>query len=97
MQYISFYLYNEHIITYGGSLEMARKVCMFVYNNFLHDTRVLKEARTLVASGYDVTVLAALDTKSKPFEELHVIKIIRVKIPIHYRIFCLTSVLKKNK
>ncbi|NUO10108.1 MAG: glycosyltransferase [Candidatus Brocadia sp.] len=64
---------------------------MFVYNNFLHDTRVLKEARSLVASGYDVTILAALDKKSRPFEELHGIKVIRVKIPIHYRIFCLTS------
>ena len=69
---------------------MARKVCMFVHNNFLHDTRVLKEARSLASSGYDVTVLAALDKKSKPFEELHGIKVIRVKIPIYYRIFCLT-------
>lgn len=73
---------------------MSIKVCMFVYNNFLHDTRVLKEARSLIASGYDVTVLAALDKKSKPFgerEEQQGIKVIRVKIPIHYRIFCLIS------
>ena len=74
---------------------MARKVCMFVYNNFLHDTRVLKEARSLVASGYDVTVVAVLDDASKPFEEQQGIKIVRMKIPIHYRIFCLTGVLKK--
>ncbi len=67
---------------------------MFVYNNFLHDTRVLKEARSLIVNGYDVTVLAVLDKKSKPFgerEEQQGIKVIRVKIPIHYRIFCLVS------
>ncbi len=62
---------------------MSRKVCMFVYNNFLHDTRVLKEARTLVASGYDVTVVAVLDDASKPFEDQQGIKIVRMKIPIH--------------
>ena len=73
---------------------MSIKVCMFVYNNFLHDTRVLNEARSLIASGYDVTVLAALDKKSKPSgerEEQQGIKVIRVKIPVHYRIFCLIS------
>ena len=65
---------------------MARKVCMFVYNNLLHDTRVLKEARTLITSGYDVTIVAVLDDKSKPFEEQDGIKVIRVvKNPIrHY-------------
>jgi len=36
----------------------ARRVCMFVYNNMLHDARVRKEARTLTQAGYDVTVVA---------------------------------------
>lgn len=63
------------------------KVCMFVYNNFLNDTRVLKEARTLITSGYDVTIVAVLDDASKPFEEQQGIKVIRVvKNPIHYYI-----------
>lgn len=34
------------------------RVCMFVYNNLLHDARVRKEAATLARAGYDVTVLA---------------------------------------
>lgn len=33
-------------------------VCMFVYNNMVHDARVRKEARTLSEAGYDVTVVA---------------------------------------
>ncbi|HET6495184.1 MAG TPA: glycosyltransferase family 4 protein [Thermoleophilia bacterium] len=33
-------------------------VCMFVYNNMLHDARVRKEARTLTEAGYQVTVVA---------------------------------------
>jgi glycosyltransferase involved in cell wall biosynthesis len=37
------------------------RVCMFVYNNMLHDARVRKEARTLTAAGYEVTVLAVHD------------------------------------
>lgn len=66
---------------------MSQKVCMFVYNNFLNDTRVLKEARTLITSGYDVTIVAVLDDKSKPYEEQYGIKVVRVvKNPIHYYI-----------
>ncbi|HAX85218.1 MAG TPA: hypothetical protein DCY91_02900 [Cyanobacteria bacterium UBA11370] len=60
---------------------------MFVYNNFQHDTRVLKEAKCLTAAGYQVTVVALLDDDSKPYEENDGIRIIRVaKNPIHYRI-----------
>jgi glycosyltransferase involved in cell wall biosynthesis len=60
---------------------------MFVYNNLLHDTRVLKVARTLVTSGYNVTIVAILDDKTKPFEEQYGIKVIRVvKNPIHHYI-----------
>ena len=33
-------------------------VCMFVKNSFEYDARVTKEARTLIAAGHDVTVVA---------------------------------------
>ena len=66
---------------------MTLKVCMFVYNNFNHDTRVLKEAKSLIANGYDVTVIALLDDNSKQYEQRNGIRIIRViKYPLHYRI-----------
>lgn len=42
-----------------------KKICMLVRNNFLHDTRVLKEARTLSQSGYNITLVAI-----KKFKEL---------------------------
>ena len=63
------------------------KVCMFVYNNFLNDTRVLKEARSLIACGYEVAVIALSSRATKPFEERDGIKVIRIKMPIHYRVF----------
>ncbi|MBK5268345.1 MAG: hypothetical protein JJE47_13010, partial [Acidimicrobiia bacterium] len=34
------------------------KVCMFVKNSFEYDARVTKEAKTLIANGHDVTVVA---------------------------------------
>jgi len=45
------------------------RVCMFVYNNMLHDARVRKEARTLARAGYRVTVLAVIDPGLTPKEE----------------------------
>lgn len=45
------------------------RVCMFVYNNLIHDARVRKEARTLTAAGYEVTVLAVHDPGRTPREE----------------------------
>ena len=63
------------------------KVCMFVYNDFLNDTRVLKEARSLIACGYEVAVIALSSRATKPFEERDGIKVIRIKTPIHYRVF----------
>jgi len=47
-----------------GSYQAAPRtpgVCMFVYNNMMHDARVRKEARTLVEAGYDVTVVAVYE------------------------------------
>ena len=63
------------------------KVCMFVYNNFKNDARVLKEAKSLVAAGYSVTVVALLDKTTQPYEEKDGIRIIRVTPnPLHQRI-----------
>ncbi|OEF96824.1 glycosyltransferase [Desulfuribacillus alkaliarsenatis] len=62
------------------------KVMMFVYNNFTHDTRVLKEAKTLTGVGYEVTIVAVLDDKTTPYEEIEGIRVIRVeKKPFHLR------------
>jgi glycosyltransferase involved in cell wall biosynthesis len=45
---------------HGMSVPAAqqRSVCMFVYNTFTHDARVLKEAQTLAGAGYRATVVA---------------------------------------
>ena len=34
------------------------KICMFLRNHFIHDTRVIKEARSLIAAGHEVKVIA---------------------------------------
>jgi glycosyltransferase involved in cell wall biosynthesis len=45
-------------------------VCMFVYNTFTHDARVLKEAQTLAGAGYRVTVVAIhTEEEAKAFIE----------------------------
>ena len=54
------------------------KVCIFVYNNCQHDARVLKEAKTLTESGYDVTIIAVLDKDTHPYEERDGFSILRV-------------------
>jgi glycosyltransferase involved in cell wall biosynthesis len=62
------------------------KVCMFVLNNCRHDTRVLKEARTLTDAGHDVRIIALLDRDSEPYEERDGFRIIRVaRDPINVR------------
>ena len=58
------------------------KVCMFVYNNCRHDARVLKEAKTLAESGYDVTIIAVLDKDTEPYEERDGFSILRVDISL---------------
>jgi len=57
----------------------AKRVCMFVYNNFTNDSRVLKEAKTLTSNGYEVTVIAYLDSNTLPNEVIDGVKVIRVK------------------
>jgi glycosyltransferase involved in cell wall biosynthesis len=66
----------------------GKRVCMFVYNNFTNDSRVQKEAETLIQAGYPVTVLALLDSKTMPEEERNDIRIFRVQ-PIPWHIDCM--------
>ena len=47
----------------------ALVVCMFVYNNMVHDARVSKEARTLTEAGYEVTVVAVHEPGRTPRDE----------------------------
>ncbi len=66
---------------------MTLKICMFVYNNCQHDSRVLKEASTLVQAGHQVRIVALLDADSLPYEERDGFTIIRIpKEPLHCRI-----------
>lgn len=46
---------------------LSNRVCMLVWNGFVHDARVTKEAETLLAHGYDVTVVA-ISTPERPAE-----------------------------
>jgi len=60
-------------------------VCMCVFNNFTHDSRVLKEASSLCDAGYEITVIALLDNKTLPFEKIGAIQVKRISaspIPI---------------
>jgi glycosyltransferase involved in cell wall biosynthesis len=50
---------------------MNRKVCMFVWNHFTNDARVLRECTALVAEGYEVDLICIHDPKNKtmPYSE----------------------------
>ncbi len=61
-----------------------KKVCMFVFNNFKHDSRVLKEVKTLVSAGYLVTVVAVLSKASCSYEEKDGYRIFRLTTPLFY-------------
>ena len=57
---------------------------MFVFNNFTHDSRVLKEALSLSKIGCSVTVIALLDNNTLPIENINGIRIKRISVnPIH--------------
>jgi glycosyltransferase involved in cell wall biosynthesis len=44
---------------------MSKKICMFVWNHFTNDARVLRECTALAEKGYDVKLIAIHDTKQK--------------------------------
>lgn len=50
-------------------MQQQKKICMLVRNNFLHDTRVLKEARTLADMGYIISIIALKKFRELPEEE----------------------------
>lgn len=60
------------------------KICMFLTNPCVNDTRVLKEARSLVNGGYNVTILAKYKKGLKKNDEIYGAKIVRIvkkKVP----------------
>ena len=68
------------------------KVCMFVYNACQEDARLLKEARTLTAAGYDVHIIAHLTNETVAYQELDGFRIFRVALdPIYRKMLRLTS------
>lgn len=60
----------------------SNRVCMLVWNGFVHDARITKEAETLIAHGYDVTVVA-IQTPERPVASetlasgIHVVRVRR--------------------
>ena len=70
-----------------------KKVCMFLFNNFTHDSRVLREALSLSEIGYSVTVVARLDDNTLSTENINGIKVKRVSVnPVHLK---LVNLIKK--
>lgn len=48
---------------------MSKKICMFVFNHFTNDARVLRECTALAESGYSVKLIAINDVKQKGLKE----------------------------
>jgi len=64
-----------------------KKVCMCLFNNFTHDSRVLKEALSLSKIGYGVTVVARLDDSTLPEESINGVRVIRISTnPVHLKL-----------
>jgi glycosyltransferase involved in cell wall biosynthesis len=57
----------------------ASKVCMFVYNNLVHDSRVKREAESLTEAGYQVTVIGLMEGRVPACEDRNRVRILRVK------------------
>lgn len=61
------------------STKAKNRVHMFVYNNCHSDARVLKEAASLGRAGYEVKIIAVLDSKTVPHENRGDFEIFRVE------------------
>lgn len=59
---------------------MIKKVTLIVLNNFKNDSRVLKEAHSLLRNGYDVNVLALHDSDFKERELISNVPVRRIKL-----------------
>lgn len=67
---------------------MSKKVCMLVFNHFRNDSRVLKEAYTLIENGYQVKVIALWEDGLERSENLNGLEVTRLEInPLHTRLF----------
>ena len=62
-------------------------VTMFVFNNFTNDTRVLREAKSLIELGLRVRVIAVLSSGQMEREEIEGIEVTRLQLsPFHLRL-----------
>ena len=59
-------------------------ICMSLMNEFTHDARVTKEARTLVDAGHEVTVMALINKKTQKREKRDNFLIYRVNVHLRY-------------
>ena len=75
----------------GGSLRVEAEderavVTMFVFNYFSNDTRVLREAKSLLEIGFRVRVIAILSSNQAMNEEIEGVEVIRLQLnPIHLK------------
>lgn len=79
-------------------IKEKKKVCMFVWNYFTHDARVMREAKSLVKAGHQVTVIAIHNAKnpnSLKQEAKEGINIIRVS-PLPYDIDKIYNFIEKT-
>lgn len=53
---------------------MAKKVCMFVWNHFTNDARVLRECTALTEEGYEVDLIAIHNWKNEELQKKRNIK-----------------------
>ena len=83
--YSGFYI-GEH----RGEIENVEErntVTMFVFNNFTNDTRVLREAKSLLELGLRVRIIALLSSGQKTNDEIDGIEVTRLQLnPFHLRI-----------
>ena len=71
----------------SGLKPELKTVCMFVYNSFENDSRVLKEACTLVEAGYQVHIIALWKKGLARLEKQNNILVHRLEnIPIYIRL-----------
>lgn len=80
-----------------------KKVTMFVWNNFVNDARVLREATALADSGYAVTVIAKkelteknLASSEKIYNNVYINRPLKWELPAFIRNRTSTSILKKH-
>lgn len=64
----------------GDVLKSVKQVVLVVLNNFSHDSRVLKEAKSLQGDGYMVTVIALHEQAMAVSESIDGIQVSRVRL-----------------